>query len=224
MKAAYLGEQAGEVQAQAGEAMARQPGRRGRTMTDTATTPTAGAHTGGRLLDIAGLASGYSGVPVVRGLDLHVDAGEVVAMLGPNGAGKTTTLLTVSGILKVLEGIGRRLGRTHRVRFTPQGRPTRPGPCPRGSVAVLRPHRAGEPPPRSAGQQVHPGRRLRAGPRDAAGAATAHGSPCRAAVGWRAADAGHGPGAGVPTQAAAGRRDEPRSGADHRRTAAAARA
>lgn len=73
-------------------------------MTDTATDRTDAARTTGRLLDISGLASGYSGVPVVRGLDLHVDAGEVVALLGPNGAGKTTTLLTVSGILKVLEG------------------------------------------------------------------------------------------------------------------------
>jgi branched-chain amino acid transport system ATP-binding protein len=72
-------------------------------MTDTATSTTV-ERTTGRLLDIVGLSSGYSGVSVVRGLDLHVDAGEVVALLGPNGAGKTTTLLTVSGILKVLEG------------------------------------------------------------------------------------------------------------------------
>ena len=57
-----------------------------------------------RLLDIRGLKSGYSGVAVVRDLDLHVDAGEVVALLGPNGAGKTTTLLTVSGFLPVLGG------------------------------------------------------------------------------------------------------------------------
>lgn len=57
-----------------------------------------------RLLEIKDLASGYSGVPVIRGVDLHVNSGEVVAMLGPNGAGKTTTLLTISGLLKALEG------------------------------------------------------------------------------------------------------------------------
>lgn len=60
--------------------------------------------TGDRLLDIQNLSSGYSGVPVVRGVNMHIDKGEVVALLGPNGAGKTTTLLTVSGLLKVLEG------------------------------------------------------------------------------------------------------------------------
>jgi branched-chain amino acid transport system ATP-binding protein len=60
--------------------------------------------TGTRLLDIENVAAGYAGVPVVRNINLHVDGGEVVALLGPNGAGKTTTLLTVSGIVKALEG------------------------------------------------------------------------------------------------------------------------
>ena len=40
-----------------------------------------------RLLDITDLSTGYNGVPVVRHLDLHVDAGEVVALLmGPERA------------------------------------------------------------------------------------------------------------------------------------------
>jgi len=55
-------------------------------------------------LDIKGLFAGYQGAPVVRDLDLHVDAGEVVALLGPNGAGKTTTLLTISGLLPAIAG------------------------------------------------------------------------------------------------------------------------
>jgi branched-chain amino acid transport system ATP-binding protein len=64
----------------------------------------------GALIHIDGVSAGYGGVPVVRGLQLHVDAGEVVALLGPNGAGKTTTLLSCSGIVKVLDGSIRILG------------------------------------------------------------------------------------------------------------------
>ncbi len=56
------------------------------------------------LLSVDGLAAGYGGVPVVRDLTLEVGPGEVVAMLGPNGAGKTTSLLTISGLLPVIDG------------------------------------------------------------------------------------------------------------------------
>ncbi len=63
------------------------------------------------LLRIEQLRAGYSGVAVVRDLDLHVDAGEVVALLGPNGAGKTTTLLTVSGLLQIIDGTVELFGR-----------------------------------------------------------------------------------------------------------------
>jgi len=51
------------------------------------------------MLEIRGLTAGYGDVPVVHGIDLRVDAGEVVALLGPNGAGKTTTLLALGGVL-----------------------------------------------------------------------------------------------------------------------------
>jgi branched-chain amino acid transport system ATP-binding protein len=43
-------------------------------------------------------------VAVARDLDLHVAAGEVVALIGPNGAGKTTTLLTLAGELPPIAG------------------------------------------------------------------------------------------------------------------------
>ncbi len=56
------------------------------------------------LIDVQGLHAGYGGIPVVRDLNLTVGEGEVVALLGPNGAGKTTTLLTLSGLLKPIEG------------------------------------------------------------------------------------------------------------------------
>lgn len=57
-----------------------------------------------RLLDIRGLASGYANVAVISDVNMHVNSGEVVALLGANGAGKSTTLLTISGLLKTLEG------------------------------------------------------------------------------------------------------------------------
>jgi branched-chain amino acid transport system ATP-binding protein len=51
------------------------------------------------LLDVTGLSTGYGKINVLRGVDLKVGAGEVVALLGPNGAGKTTLLRAVSGML-----------------------------------------------------------------------------------------------------------------------------
>ncbi|MEI8051720.1 MAG: ABC transporter ATP-binding protein [Actinomycetes bacterium] len=56
------------------------------------------------LLEIQNLDAGYNGIPVVRGLDLVVAPGEVVALLGPNGAGKTTTLITTSALEPILGG------------------------------------------------------------------------------------------------------------------------
>jgi branched-chain amino acid transport system ATP-binding protein len=55
-------------------------------------------------LAVTGLSAGYAGQPVVRELDLHVAAGEVVAVLGPNGAGKTTALSTIAGLLAPIAG------------------------------------------------------------------------------------------------------------------------
>jgi branched-chain amino acid transport system ATP-binding protein len=46
-----------------------------------------------------GLDAGYTDLTVLRGLDLAVDTGRVLAVLGPNGAGKTTMLLTLAGLL-----------------------------------------------------------------------------------------------------------------------------
>jgi branched-chain amino acid transport system ATP-binding protein len=51
------------------------------------------------LLSVEQLVAGHGRLEVVRGLDLTVGAGEIVALLGPNGAGKTTTLLTLAGLL-----------------------------------------------------------------------------------------------------------------------------
>jgi len=50
------------------------------------------------LLDIQGLRGGYGRVEVLRGVDLHVNAGEMVALLGSNGAGKSTLNKMVCGL------------------------------------------------------------------------------------------------------------------------------
>jgi branched-chain amino acid transport system ATP-binding protein len=50
------------------------------------------------------LTAGYGGIPAVREVNLHIEAGEVVTLLGPNGAGKTTTLLVLAGVLPVIGG------------------------------------------------------------------------------------------------------------------------
>ena len=52
-----------------------------------------------RLLDISGLKVAYGGIHALKGIDLHVEQGELVALIGSNGAGKTTTLKTLAGLL-----------------------------------------------------------------------------------------------------------------------------
>lgn len=46
----------------------------------------------------------YKGRPVVRGVSLEVNQGEIVGLLGPNGAGKTTTFYMVTGLIRPNKG------------------------------------------------------------------------------------------------------------------------
>jgi ABC-2 type transport system ATP-binding protein len=49
------------------------------------------------VIDVKGLTKSYGHLQAVRGIDIHVDRGEVFALLGPNGAGKTTTTEILEG-------------------------------------------------------------------------------------------------------------------------------
>jgi branched-chain amino acid transport system ATP-binding protein len=52
------------------------------------------------LLEIRGLHVHYGAIHALQGIDLTVEAGQIVTLIGANGAGKSTTLRTISGLLR----------------------------------------------------------------------------------------------------------------------------
>jgi branched-chain amino acid transport system ATP-binding protein len=56
------------------------------------------------LLAVSGLHTGYGTTEILRGVDLAVNAGEIVAVLGSNGAGKSTLNRTISGVMRPWRG------------------------------------------------------------------------------------------------------------------------
>ncbi len=85
------------------------------------------------LLEIRNLSSHYGRIQALRGVDVDVDEGELVALVGANGAGKTTLLRTLSGVQPASGGTIRlngqevgRLSSSKRVRMgivqVPEGR------------------------------------------------------------------------------------------------------
>ena len=59
------------------------------------------------VLEVADLLASIGRVPVLRGVTLHVNPGETVALLGRNGVGKTSTLRTILGLLPRRGGLVR---------------------------------------------------------------------------------------------------------------------
>ena len=56
------------------------------------------------MIELRGLSVGYRGEPVLRGVDLTFQSGQVTVLLGPNGCGKSTLLKTALGLLPPLAG------------------------------------------------------------------------------------------------------------------------
>ncbi|TCP49974.1 amino acid/amide ABC transporter ATP-binding protein 2 (HAAT family) [Tamaricihabitans halophyticus] len=62
---------------------------------------------------------GYHGVPALRDFSLSLSAGEMLTLLGPNGAGKTSALLSLVGLLPLMDGQVTALGKPVGKRFPP---------------------------------------------------------------------------------------------------------
>jgi branched-chain amino acid transport system ATP-binding protein len=56
------------------------------------------------VLEAQGLTSHYGRIPALKGIDLRIEPGELVALVGANGAGKTTLLRALSGVQPVSGG------------------------------------------------------------------------------------------------------------------------
>ena len=60
--------------------------------------------TAAAMFKVHNLEVSFGAVRALKGITLHVNAGEVVALLGANGAGKSTTLRTISGLSRPSSG------------------------------------------------------------------------------------------------------------------------
>jgi len=74
------------------------------TMTTSASAAARRAAVSDDVISVRGLQMSYGSLHAVRGIDLDVHTGEVLAFLGPNGAGKTTTVEILEGFRKRTAG------------------------------------------------------------------------------------------------------------------------
>ncbi len=56
------------------------------------------------MIDIKGITKSFGSLQVLKGIDLHIDKGEVVSIVGPSGAGKTTLLQIIGSLDKADDG------------------------------------------------------------------------------------------------------------------------
>jgi ABC-type sugar transport system ATPase subunit len=74
------------------------------------------------LLEVRGAEKSYGAVRALDGVDMHVDAGEVVALLGDNGAGKSTLVKAIGGVHRLDAGEVRVDGRVVDLRSPAEAR------------------------------------------------------------------------------------------------------
>ena len=56
------------------------------------------------LIKASNIVAGYGGEPVLNGVDLSIDSGQIGVIVGPNGAGKSTALKSVFGLIQLTQG------------------------------------------------------------------------------------------------------------------------
>ena len=153
-----------------------------------------------------GLGSHYGRIPALKGIDLQVGEGELVALVGANGAGKTTLLRALSGVQPVSAGRVRFEGEDITARRAGQARAPRHRAGARGAAGVRAAFGRGQSAPgRLPAQQGGGGAGHRARLRDVPGAEAEAPRAGGHAVRRPAADARHGPRPDGPAAAAAAR-------------------
>lgn len=87
----------------------------------------------GKFLEVKNLRAGYGSLEILKGVSLHVNKGEIVAIIGPNGAGKSTLLKSIFNICNIYSGKiifkGKNITKaktfeliSHGISYIPQGR------------------------------------------------------------------------------------------------------
>ncbi len=56
------------------------------------------------LLELSGIAKHFGAIEALKGVDLSIEAGEVVGLMGDNGAGKSTLVRIIAGNFRPSEG------------------------------------------------------------------------------------------------------------------------